>query len=190
MMALNSYMPKMVAKPVELPVSEETETSSDIALIKAFNQRLDKKCNRLLFELENLEDHNQGISFIQNDMQGLIYIKNKALEDLRKVSKSLDDTITKLSKLSRNMENQKELEDSKINEQQHVTFLMDYQYQLIEKYSEYWLSEMTQLEKERYIDLYVMAYKIPREIAKTQIETLVETNTKVTSYNTKRLSKI
>lgn len=163
-----------VSPPKEEPKPQETVVIDNSALIKELNNRIDKKYNRLLSELSNLynsEVINQEASFIKNDLQSLMDIKNRSLEELQKVDEALNSLISRFSKLSQKAEEVKATDDFRINQQQQqLNFLRDYQNRLESNYGKYWFGKMTEQEKEQYIILYTAAYKVPREVVEKQIE--------------------
>ena len=144
------------------------------ALIGELNSRIDKKYNRLLSELSNLynsEVINQEANVIRGDLQSLMDIKERSLEELTKVDDALNSLISRFAKLSQKADEIKTTDDFRINQQQkQLNFLRDYQNQLESNYGKYWFGKMSEQEKEQYITLYTAAHKVPREVVEKQIE--------------------
>ena len=171
-----------VQPPIIDPVSPTRKESQQqepvvvdtTALIEELNSRIDKKYNRLLSELSNLynsEVINQEANVIRGDLQSLMDIKERSLEELTKVDDALNSLISKFAKLSQKADEIKTTDDFRINQQQkQLNFLRDYQNQLESNYGKYWFGKMSEQEKEQYITLYTAAHKVPREVVEKQIE--------------------
>ena len=161
------------------PIGEETQQQEPLvvdntALIEELNSRIDKKYNRLLSELSNLynsEVINQEANVIRGDLQSLMDIKERSLEELTKVDDALNSLISRFAKLSQKADEIKTTDDFRINQQQkQFNFLRDYQNQLERNYGKYWFGKMSEQEKEQYITLYTAAHNVPREVVEKQIE--------------------
>ena len=171
-----------VQPPIIDPVSPTRKESQQqepvvvdtTALIGELNSRIDKKYNRLLSELSNLynsEVINQEANVIRGDLQSLMDIKERSLEELTKVDDALNSLISRFAKLSQKADEIKTTDDFRINQQQkQLNFLRDYQNQLESNYGKYWFGKMSEQEKEQYITLYTAAHKVPREVVEKQIE--------------------
>lgn len=171
-----------VQPPIIDPVSPTRKESQQqepvvvdtTALIGELNSRIDKKYNRLLSELSNLynsEVINQEANVIRGDLQSLMDIKERSLEELTKVDDALNSLISRFAKLSQKADEIKTTDDFRINQQQkQLNFLRDYQNQLESNYGKYWFGKMSEQEKEQYITLYTAAHKEPREVVEKQIE--------------------
>lgn len=171
-----------VQPPIIDPVSPTRKESQQqepvvvdtTALIEELNSRIDKKYNRLLSELSNLynsEVINQEANVIRGDLQSLMDIKERSLEELTKVDDALNSLISRFAKLSQKADEIKTTDDFRINQQQkQLNFLRDYQNQLESNYGKYWFGKMSEQEKEQYITLYTAAHKVPREVVEKQIE--------------------
>ena len=171
-----------VQPPIIDPVSPTRKESQQqepvvvdtTALIEELNSRIDKKYNRLLSELSNLynsEVINQEANVIRGDLQSLMDIKERSLEELTKVDDALNSLISRFDKLSQKADEIKTTDDFRINQQQkQLNFLRDYQNQLESNYGKYWFGKMSEQEKEQYITLYTAAHKVPREVVEKQIE--------------------
>lgn len=161
------------------PTKEETQQQEPVvvdntALIEELNSRIDKKYNRLISELSSLynsEVINQEANVIRGDLQSLMDIKERSLEELTKVDDALNSLISRFAKLSQKAEEIKTTDDFRINQQQkQLNSLRDYQNQLERNYGKYWVGKMTEQEKEQYITLYTAAHKVSREVVEKQIE--------------------
>lgn len=171
-----------VQPPIIDPVSPTRKESQQqepvvvdtTALIGELNSRIDKKYNRLLSELSNLynsEVINQEANVIRGDLQSLMDIKERSLEELTKVDDALNSLISRFAKLSQKADEIKTTDDFRINQQQkQLNFLRDYQNQLESNYGKYWFGKMSEQEKEQYITLYTATHKVPREVVEKQIE--------------------
>ena len=171
-----------VQPPIIDPVSPTRKESQQqepvvvdtTALIEELNSRIDKKYNRLLSELSNLynsEVINQEANVIRGDLQSLMDIKERSLEELTKVDDALNSLISRFAKLSQKADEIKTTDDFRINQQQkQLNCLRDYQNQLESNYGKYWFGKMSEQEKEQYITLYTAAHKVPREVVEKQIE--------------------
>lgn len=158
----------------EEPQQQEPLVVDNTALIEELNSRIDKKYNRLLSELSNLynsEVINQEANVIRGDLQSLMDIKERSLEELTKVDDALNSFISRFAKLSQKADEIKTTDDFRINQQQkQLNFLRDYQNQLERNYGKYWFGKMSEQEKEQYITLYTAAHNVPREVVEKQIE--------------------
>lgn len=179
---ISNEVEKTIPSTSELPVSPTRKESQQqepvvvdtTALIGELNSRIDKKYNRLLSELSNLynsEVINQEANVIRGDLQSLMDIKERSLEELTKVDDALNSLISRFAKLSQKADEIKTTDDFRINQQQkQLNFLRDYQNQLESNYGKYWFGKMSEQEKEQYITLYTAAHKVPREVVEKQIE--------------------
>lgn len=158
----------------EEPQQQEPLVVDNTALIEELNSRIDKKYNRLLSELSNLynsEVINQEANVIRGDLQSLMDIKERSLEELTKVDDALNSLISRFAKLSQKADEIKTTDDFRINQQQkQLNFLRDYQNQLERNYGKYWFGKMSEQEKKQYITLYTAAHNVPREVVEKQIE--------------------
>lgn len=158
----------------EEPQQQEPLVVDNTALIEELNSRIDKKYNRLLSELSNLYNSkviNQEANVIRGDLQSLMDIKERSLEELTKVDDALNSLISRFAKLSQKADEIKTTDDFRINQQQkQLNFLRDYQNQLERNYGKYWFGKMSEQEKEQYITLYTAAHNVPREVVEKQIE--------------------
>ena len=158
----------------EEPQQQEPLVVDNTALIEELNSRIDKKYNRLLLELSNLynsEVINQEANVIRGDLQSLMDIKERSLEELTKVDDALNSLISRFAKLSQKADEIKTTDDFRINQQQkQLNFLRDYRNQLESNYGKYWFGKMSEQEKEQYITLYTAAHNVPREVVEKQIE--------------------
>lgn len=158
----------------EEPQQQEPLVVDNTALIEELNSRIDKKYNRLLSELSNLynsEVINQEANVIRGDLQSLMDIKERSLEELTKVDDALNSLISRFAKLSQKADEIKTTDDFRINQQQkQLNFLRNYQNQLERNYGKYWFGKMSEQEKEQYITLYTAAHNVPREVVEKQIE--------------------
>lgn len=164
----------VVSPTKEEPKLQETVVIDNAALIEELNNRIDKKYNRLVSEISNLynsEVINQEANVIRGDLQSLMDIKEKSLEELTKVDDALNSLISRFAKLSQKADEIKTTDDFRINQQQkQLNFLRDYQNQLERNYGKYWFGKMSEQEKEQYITLYTAAHNVPREVVEKQIE--------------------
>lgn len=164
----------VVSPTKEEPKLQETVVLDNAALIEKLNNRIDKKYNRLVSELSNLynsEVINQEANVIRGDLQSLMDIKEKSLEELTKVDDALNSLISRFAKLSQKADEIKTTDDFRINQQpKQLNFLRDYQNQLERNYGKYWFGKMSEQEKEQYITLYTAAHNVPREVVEKQIE--------------------
>lgn len=164
----------VVSPTKEEPKLQETVVIDNAALIEELNNRIDKKYNRLVSELSNLynsEVINQEANVIRGDLQSLMDIKERSLEELTKVDDALNSLISRFAKLSQKADEIKTTDDFRINQQQkQLNFLRDYQNQLERNYGKYWFGKMSEQEKEQYITLYTAAHNVPREVVEKQIE--------------------
>lgn len=158
----------------EEPQQQEQVVVDNAALIEELNSRIDKKYNHLISELSNLynsEVISQEANIIRNDLQSLMDIKERSLEELTKVDDALNSLISRFAKLSQKTDEIKTTDDFRINQQQkQLNFLRDYQNQLERNYGKYWFGKMSEQEKKQYITLYAAAHKVPREVVAKQIE--------------------
>ena len=163
-----------VSPTKEEPQQQEPVVVDNTALIEELNSRIDKKYNRLVSELSSLynsEVINQEVNVIRGDLQSLMDIKERSLEELTKVDDALNSIISRFAKLSQKAEEIKTTDDFRINQQQkQLNSLRDYQNQLERNYGKYWFGKMTEQEKEQYITLYTAAHKVSREVVEKQIE--------------------
>lgn len=164
----------VVSPTKEEPKLQETVVIDNAALIEELNNRIDKKYNRLVSELykfDNSEVINQEANVIRGDLQSLMDIKERSLEELTKVDDALNSLISRFAKLSQKADEIKTTDDFRINQQQkQLNFLRDYQNQLERNYGKYWFGKMSEQEKEQYITLYTAAHNVPREVVEKQIE--------------------
>lgn len=164
----------VVSPTKEEPKLQETVVIDNAALIEELNNRIDKKYNRLVSELykfDNSEVINQEANVIRGDLQSLMDIKERSLEELTKVDDALNNLISRFAKLSQKADEIKTTDDFRINQQQkQLNFLRDYQNQLERNYGKYWFGKMSEQEKEQYITLYTAAHNVPREVVEKQIE--------------------
>lgn len=164
----------VVSPTKEEPKLQETVVIDNAALIEELNNRIDKKYNRLVSEISNLynsEVINQEANVIRGDLQSLMDIKERSLEELTKVDDALNSLISRFAKLSQKADEIKTTDDFRINQQQkQLNFLRDYQNQLERNYGKYWFGKMSEQEKEQYITLYTAAHNVPREVVEKQIE--------------------
>ena len=164
----------VVSPTKEEPKLQETVVIDNAALIEELNNRIDKKYNRLVSELSNLynsEVINQESNVIRGDLQSLMDIKERSLEELTKVDDALNSLISRFAKLSQKADEIKITDDFRINQQQkQLNFLRDYQNQLERNYGKYWFGKMSEQEKEQYITLYTAEHNVPREVVEKQIE--------------------
>ena len=164
----------VVSPTKEEPKLQETVVIDNAALIEELNNRIDKKYNRLVSELSNLynsEVINQESNVIRGDLQSLMDIKERSLEELTKVDDALNSLISRFAKLSQKADEIKTTDDFRINQQQkQLNFLRDYQNQLERNYGKYWFGKMSEQEKEQYITLYTAEHNVPREVVEKQIE--------------------
>lgn len=164
----------VVSPTKEEPKLQETVVLDNAALIEKLNNRIDKKYNRLVSELSNLynsEVINQEANVIRGDLQSLMDIKERSLEELTKVDDALNSLISRFAKLSQKADEIKTTDDFRINQQpKQLNFLRDYQNQLERNYGKYWFGKMSEQEKEQYITLYTAAHNVPREVVEKQIE--------------------
>lgn len=158
----------------EEPQQQEPVVVDNTAQIEELSNIIDKKYNRLLSELSNLynsEVINQEANVIRGDLQSLMIIKERSIEELTKVNDALNSLISRFAKLSQKADEIKTTDDFRINQQQkQINFLRDYQRQLESNYGKYWFGKMSEQEKEQYITLYTAAYKVPREVVEKQIK--------------------
>lgn len=158
----------------EEPKPQETVVIDNTALIEELNSRIDKKYNHLVSELSNLynsEVINQEANVIRGDLQSLMDIKERSLEELTKVDAVLNSLISRFAKLSQKADEIKTTDDFRINQQQkQLNSLRDYQNQLERNYGKYWFGKMSEQEKEEYVTLYTAAHKVPRAVVEKQIE--------------------
>ena len=158
----------------EEPQQQEPVVVDNTALIEELNSKIDKKYNRLISELSSLynsEVINQEANVIRGDLQSLMDIKERSLEELTKVDDALNSLISRFAKLSQKADEIKTTDDFRINQQQkQLNFLRDYQNQLERNYGKYWFGKMSEQEKEQYITLYTAAHNVPREVVEKQIE--------------------
>lgn len=164
----------VVSPTKEEPKLQETVVIDNAALIEELNNRIDKKYNRLVSEISNLynsEVINQEANVIRGDLQSLMDIKERSLEELTKVDDALNSLISRFAKLSQKADEIKTTDDFRINQQQkQLNFLRDYQNQLERNYGKYWFGKMSEQEKKQYITLYTAAHNVPREVVEKQIE--------------------
>lgn len=184
--AVQPAEPTSEEPPVQPPVIEsmqpikekiqpqEPVVTDNSELIEELNNKIDKKYNLLISKLENLynsEVINSEADSISNDLQSLMDIKNRSLEELKKVDEALNSLISRYAILEQKAEEVKTTDDFRIDQQNtQVKSLEDYQANLQKKYGNYWFGKMTEKEKEQYITLYTAAHKVPREIVEKQIE--------------------
>lgn len=163
-----------VSSTKEEPTLQEAVVIDNTELIEELNSRIDKKYNRLVSELSNLynsEIINQEANVIRGDLQSLMDIKERSLEELTKVDATLNNLISRFAKLSQKADEIKTNDNFRINQQQkQLNLLSDYQNQLERNYGKYWFGKMTEQEKEHYITLYTATHKVPREVVEKQIE--------------------
>lgn len=177
------------------PVIEEMETRAIIddnsALIEELGHKIDKKYKRLIAELSNLYSNevlDQEANNIMSDLQSLIDIKDRSLEELKRVDATLNNIITRFVKLSQKAQEAKASADFHVNQQiAQMRKLEDYQIHLQKNYGKYWFNEMTSHEKETYIELYASAHEVSRESVEKQItDSIRKANSEITEEKKQR----
>lgn len=162
------------------PIKEETKPeevivdNNALALIEELSDKIDKKYKQLISELSNLynsEKIKQEANVIKSDLQSLMNIKERSIEELKKVDDALNNLISRFAKLAQKADEIKTSDDFKISQQnKQLKTLEDYQNNLQKRYGNYWFGKMTNQEEEQYINLYAVAHKVPREVVKKQID--------------------
>lgn len=177
------------------PVIKEMETRAIIddnsALIEELGHKIDKKYKQLIAELSNLYSNemlNQEANNIMSDLQGLMDIKDRSLEELKRVDVTLNNIITRFAKLSQKAQEAKASADFHVNQQiAQMRKLEDYQIHLQKNYGKYWFNEMTSQEKETYIGLYATAHEVSRESVEKQItDSIRKANSEITEEKKQR----
>ena len=174
--------------PMQPPVSdsesiEPEEMANDTnALIEELSDRINRKYNRLMSELSSLynaQKIHEEAEVIKKDIQTLMAIKEKSIEELTKIDDGLNKIISRFASLSQRADEVKKADDFRIMQQQkQQSFFMEYQMELMQKYGNYWFVKMTEPEKEKYTTLYMSAYNVSRENVEKQIE-----DSKARAYN-------
>lgn len=83
-------------------------------LIEELSNKIDKKYNQLLSQLSNSynsEVINQEVNIIRSDLQSLIDVKERSLEELKKVDSALNSLISRFDKLSQKANEIKETDN-------------------------------------------------------------------------------
>ena len=161
------------------------------ALIEELGHKIDKKYKRLIAELSNLYSNevlDQEANNIMSDLQSLIDIKDRSLEELKRVDATLNNIITRFVKLSQKAQEAKASADFHVNQQiAQMRKLEDYQIHLQKNYGKYWFNEMTSHEKETYIELYASAHEVSRESVEKQItDSIRKANSEITEEKKQR----
>ena len=113
-------------------------------------------------------------------------IKDRSLDELRKVDNALNSLISRFAKLSQKADEIKATDDFRINQQfEQMRILESYQNDLTNKYGKYWFGKLSEEEKEKYIQLYCSAHKVSRESVEKDIEDSIKVSHEETLEGTK-----
>ena len=158
----------------ELPALKEVLEINNQELITQLNANIDKKhqfLNNQLASIYNSSLLEQDVQAIYTDLHNIMDIKDRSLEELRKVDNGLNTLISRFAKLSQKAEEIKATDDFQINEQNTLNQeLQNYQGGLTSKYGEFWFAQMTKEEERTYINLYCRAHNVSRESVKKDID--------------------
>ena len=105
----------------QIDKSQKETAVDNSALIEELSNKIDKKYNQLLSELSNTyasELINQEANNIRSDLQSLMNIKERSLEELKKVDSALNNLISRFDKLSQKTNEIKEIDG--LSNQQEV----------------------------------------------------------------------
>ncbi len=157
------------ATPIQEEIKEEIFSIDNSPLIEQLNININQKYNHLSSQLSNIYSSallTDEIQSITSDLQGLMDIKNKSLEELQKIDNTLNDLISRFNKLSERA-NEIRISDERAN---RMKSLEDYEKLLEHTYGQHWLAIMSEQEKEQYINLYTLVHGVPRETVERKIE--------------------
>ncbi len=143
-------------------------------LISKLSSNIDKKHQFLNNQLANLYNSallQQDVQTISSDLKNIMDIKDRSLDELRKVDSALDNLISRFAKLSQKADEIKATDDFRIDQQtEQMKMLTSYQNDLTSRYGKYWFGKMSDNEKENYIRLYCTAHNVSRESVEKDIE--------------------
>lgn len=158
----------------EQPVPKETIQIDNQELISQLSSNIDKKHQFLNSQLGNIYNSSllqPDVQAISSDLKNIMDIKDRSLDELRKVDSALDSLISRFAKLSQKADEIKATDDFRINQQiEQMKILESYQNDLTNRYGKYWFGKMSDEEKEKYIQLYCSAHKVSRESVEKDIE--------------------
>lgn len=159
---------QILNNPAAIPKQEETEV-----LMQQLSAIINKKHQFLVNQIRiiyNSNKLNDDVQTLNTDLQKIMDIKEQSIGELKKVDSALNSLISRFARISQKAEELKTKDDFMINQQaKQIEQLQAFQSGLEKKYGKYWFSEITNNEKEQYIQMYMTAHGVSRESVESDI---------------------